>query len=235
MKSAGVSDIGLHRKKNEDQYFIDEEQGFFIVCDGMGGHKGGHVASRLAVETIREHLDPTGAEGMSGVLSQAVQAANRTINRIGNSDDSLREMGTTVTAANIRDNCLTVAHVGDSRLYHFHSGTLTQITHDHTLTEQMIADGVFTNGDLPASSYRHILTRAVGVEPEVRVDMYEQEIGEGDWILICSDGLTDMLTDDEIAAFMDRAAEPEVTARALLDGSLDKGGHDNVTVIVVGV
>ncbi|MEQ8199867.1 MAG: Stp1/IreP family PP2C-type Ser/Thr phosphatase [Syntrophomonadaceae bacterium] len=235
MKSAGLSDIGLHRKRNEDSYFIDEDQGIFIVCDGMGGHRGGDVASRLAVQTIREHLDLTGVEEMPPLLNQAVQAANITINRMGNADDSLREMGTTVTAAIIRDNHLTVAHVGDSSLYYFHTGTLSKITRDHTLAAQMKADGIFTNGDLPTNSYSHILTRAVGVEAEVSIDIYQQAISRGDWILICSDGLTDLVTDVEIAGLMVTATEPAITARALLDTALDKGGYDNITVIVVSI
>lgn len=235
MKSAGVSNIGLHRKRNEDSYYIDEAQGIFIICDGMGGHKGGDVASRLAVQTITDHLDLTGVRELAPILTQAVQAANRAIYRAGNADDSLREMGTTATAAIIRDECLTVAHVGDSSLYHFQAGVVTKITQDHTLAEQMKADGVFTNGDLPLSSYSHILTRAVGVEAEVNIDIYQHKINRGDWILLSSDGLTDLVTEDEIARFMATASEPESAARALVNAALDKGGHDNITVIVVCV
>jgi len=235
MKSAGVSNIGLHRKRNEDSYYIDEAQGIFIICDGMGGHKGGDVASRLAVQTIRDHLDLAGMEELAPVMTQAVQAANRAIYRAGNADDSLREMGTTATAAIIRDECLTVAHVGDSSLHHFHAGILTKITQDHTLAEQMKADGVLTNGDLPISSYSHILTRAVGVEPEVNIDLYQHKINRGDWILLSSDGLTDLVTEGEIAGFMATASEPESTALALVNAALEKGGHDNITVLVVCV
>jgi len=235
MKSAGVSNIGFHRKRNEDCYYIDEAQGIFIICDGMGGHRGGDVASRLAVHTIRDHLDLTGAEDLASVMTQAVRAANLAIYKAGNADEALREMGTTATAAIIRDGCLTVAHVGDSSLYHFHAGVLTKITKDHTLAEQMKADHIFTNGDLPISSYSHILTRAVGVEPEVNIDIYQHELSEGDWILLCSDGLTDLVTDGEIAGFMAAASEPESTALSLVNAALEKGGHDNITVIVVCV
>jgi len=235
MKSAGVSNIGLHRKRNEDSYYINEAQGIFIICDGMGGHKGGDVASRLAVQTIRDHLNLTGVEELAPVLTQAVQAANRAIYRAGNADDTLREMGTTVTAAIIRDECLTVAHVGDSSLYHFHAGILTKITQDHTLAELMKADGVLTNSDLPLSSYSHILTRAVGVEPEVNIDLHQYKINRGDWILLSSDGLTDLVTESELAGFMATASEPESTALALVNAALEKGGHDNITVLVVCV
>ncbi len=236
MKSAGMSNIGLHRKRNEDSYSINEDQGIFIVCDGMGGHKGGDVASRLAVQTIQDNLNLESGEQTVTVLHQAIQAANMAIYRMGNSVDELREMGTTATVAIIQDETeMTVAHVGDSSLYLFHSGALIKITRDHTLAEQMVADGVYSNGDLPAHSYSHILTRAVGVEPEVNVDIYQQEINRGDCILICSDGLTDLVTDDEIYTFMAMAKEPEIKARLLVDLALAKGGFDNVTVVVVTV
>lgn len=236
MKSAGISNIGLHRRRNEDSYSINEDHGIFIVCDGMGGHKGGDVASRLAVQTILDNLNFKPGEQVVTALHQAIQAANKAIYQMGSSVDELREMGTTATVAIIQDdNEMTVAHVGDSSLYLFHSGVLTKITRDHTLAEQMVADGVYTNGDPPTNSYSHILTRAVGVEPDVNVDIYQHEINRGDWILICSDGLTDLVTDDEIGTFMAMDNEPEMKARLLVDLALAKGGFDNVTVVVVTV
>lgn len=235
MKSAGISDIGLHRKRNEDSFFIDEDQGIFIVCDGMGGHKGGDVASQLAVQTIRDHLHFTQGEDIVPLLCQSVQAANTAINTMGGRVDALREMGTTATIAIIRDKEMTVAHVGDSSLYLFHAGILTRITRAHTLAEQMAADGFLSDGNRPNSGYSHILTRAVGIEPVINVDIYQLGIANGDQVLLCSDGLTDMMTDEQIGKVMAISGGPELKARLLVDAALANGGFDNVTVLVVSV
>ncbi len=235
MKSAGITDIGLHRKRNEDNYSIDEEQGIFIVCDGMGGHKGGDVASRMAVQIIKENLFFSTVDDIVPVLTNGVQKANREIYEKGNSDESLREMGTTATVAVILDTDLIVAHVGDSSLYHYHEGTLKKITRDHTLAEQMLGDGILKNEDLHTSSYNHILTRAVGVESNVAVDIFREQIGPGDWILICTDGLTDLVSDNEIASFLGSADSPEATARSLVNTAIANGGYDNITIVLISV
>ncbi len=235
MKSAVITDIGLHRKRNEDSFFISQEQGIFIVCDGMGGHKGGNVASSMAVQIIKDNLDFHVSDEMVPALRRAVQTANKTINEMGMADEALREMGTTVTAAVIQGDLLIVAHVGDSSLYLYHDSILKKITRDHTLSEQMLADGILTNDDLLTSSYNHILTRAVGVEPNVAVDIFQEQIQAGDWILVCTDGLTDLVTDEEITLFLRSANDPEATARILLDTALAKGGYDNITIMLISV
>lgn len=235
MKSAGITDIGLHRKRNEDNYFIDKEQGLFIVCDGMGGHKGGHVASSMAVQIIRENLFFDSIEEIVPVLGNVVQKANREINETGNSNEALREMGTTATIAVIRDKDLIVAHVGDSSLYLYSEGILKKITRDHTLAEQMLTDGILKNDDSLVHSYNHILTRAVGVESTVAVDIFREQIKPGDWILICTDGLTDLVSDSEIASFLKSANDPEATARSLVDTAITKGGYDNITIVLISI
>jgi len=235
MKVAGVTDIGLHRKRNEDHYFIDTDRGIFLVCDGMGGHKGGDVASQMAVETLRQNLQWGAADDIVPSLRKAVKMANQAIYAKGQSDESLYEMGTTLTSAVIYDGSLVVGHVGDSSLFLYKEGKLRKITRDHTLAEQLLTDGLLKQEDIQSNVYNHVLTRAVGVEKQVEVDIYQQEVSQGDWILLCTDGLTDLVTDSEISEFLGSAHDPQETARALVDFALVKGGYDNITIVLLSV
>ncbi len=235
MKVAGVTDIGLHRKRNEDQYYIDADRGIFLVCDGMGGHKGGNVASQMAVETMRQNLYWDGTDDIVPRLLNAVKLANKAIYDKGQSDEALYEMGTTLTAAVIINGSLVIAHVGDSSLFLYQEGELRKITRDHTLAEQMLYDGLLMQEDIQANVYNHVLTRAVGVENQVEVDIYQQEVAKGDWILLTTDGLTDLVTDREISEYLGSASDPQATARALVDLALGKGGYDNITIVLLSV
>ena len=236
MKVAAITDIGLHRKRNEDCYFINEERSFFIVCDGMGGHKGGDVASRLAVQTMQKHLSFTISAEIIPNLRKAVKMVNEAIYTKGRSDESLFEMGTTLTAAVIRNGNMVVAHVGDSSLFLYKKdGRLKKVTRDHTLAEQMLTDGLLKKEEQPANAYNHVLTRAVGVESQVEVDIFQEEIMAGDWILICTDGLTDLVSENEIYEKLKSAQEPQATAQALLDLAMNKGGYDNITIVLLSV
>ncbi|MFA7078353.1 MAG: Stp1/IreP family PP2C-type Ser/Thr phosphatase [Syntrophomonas sp.] len=236
MKVAAITDIGLRRKRNEDYYCINEELSFFIVCDGMGGHKGGNVASRLAVETMQKYLSFTTFAEIIPSLRNAVQMANEAVYAQGRSDESLFEMGTTLTAAVIENGNMLVAHVGDSSLFHYKKdGRLKKITRDHTLAEQMLTDGLLKNENQQTNVYNHVLTRAVGVESKVEVDIYQEEITVGDWVLICTDGLTDLVSENEIYEHLKSAREPQATAQALLDLAMGKGGYDNITIVLLSV
>ncbi len=235
MKAAGVTDIGLYRKRNEDHYYIDTDKGIFLVCDGMGGHKGGDVASQMAVETVRQSLNWEGPDDLVPSLIKTVQLANEVIYNKGQTDESLHEMGTTLTTAVILDQNMTIAHVGDSSLFHYRAGILKKITRDHTLAEQMRADGLLKQEDLKSNVYNHVLTRAVGVEDHVEIDIYHQELAEGDWILLSTDGLTDLVKENEICAYLDSAHDPQATARALVELALSKGGYDNITIVLLSV
>ena len=235
MKVAGVTDIGLHRKRNEDHYFIDTDRGVFLVCDGMGGHKGGDVASQMAVETLRQNLWWSTADDIVPGLRNAVKLTNKAIYDKGRSDESLYEMGTTLTVAVIHDGSLVVAHVGDSSLFHYKEGKLRKITRDHTLAEQMLTDGLLKPEDIQSNVYNHVLTRAVGVENHVEVDIYQQDVGQGDWILLCTDGLTDLVTDSEISEFLGSAHDAQETAQELVNLALGKGGYDNITIVLLSV
>ncbi|PKM77743.1 MAG: serine/threonine-protein phosphatase [Firmicutes bacterium HGW-Firmicutes-15] len=235
MRVAGISDIGLHRKRNEDHFFIDQDKRIFVVCDGMGGHKGGDVASLLAVETIQENLVFTVAEEIIPALQSAVRMANRIIWEKGKNDDTLNEMGTTLTAAVIYDGNIVVAHVGDSSLYLYKENQLIKVTRNHTLAEQMFSDGLLKKEDMRSNVYNHVLTRAVGVENQVQVDIYQEEVQAGDWVLMCTDGLTDLVEDEKIYEILRGADDPEIVAKELLELALSKGGYDNITIVLLCV
>jgi len=235
MRVFGLTDIGLHRKRNEDRFFIDKVKNVFAVCDGMGGHKGGDVASKLAVESIRDNVEFSTATEMVPALLSAVTRANQMIWGKGKADDDLHEMGTTLTAAAICEGTMVVAHVGDSSLFLFRDDELIKITKDHTLAEQMYCDGLLKKEDMRTNVYNHVLTRAVGVESKVEVDIYEEEVQPGDRVLICTDGLTDMVEDEDIYEHLATVDDPQDTAQKLLNLALSRGGLDNVTIVLLCV
>lgn len=235
MKVAAITDLGLHRKRNEDRYWIDMERGIFIVCDGMGGHRGGDVAAKLTIETMQQTLVSIDYEKLVPVLLASIEKANQAVYQKGRSDPDLFEMGTTITAAVIQDGHLTVAHVGDSSLFRFRQGQIGKITRDHTLAEKLRQEGLVKAGDAEVSQYKHVLTRAVGVDPQVDIDLIQVEVLSGDWILLCTDGLTDMITDQEIAQEIRGGLEPQDLARKLVDQALQRGGFDNITVVLISI
>jgi protein phosphatase len=176
-----------------------------------------------------------GSDDIVPGLLGAVKEANRAVYEKGQSDESLYEMGTTLTAAVIYDGSLVIAHVGDSSLFLYQEGKLRKITRDHTLAEQMLSDGLLMQEDMKSNGYNHVLTRAVGVESQVEVDIYQLEVTKGDWILLSTDGLTDLVTDKEICEYLESADDPQDTAQALVDLALRKGGYDNITIVLLSV
>ena len=239
MDTAYISDIGLFRKNNEDHYLVMDEYGLFAVCDGMGGHKGGDVASKMAVDCLHEYMLNLAADSLSqnpiSVLNAAIQKANHLIWLQAQGNLELHEMGTTITAAMIRKKQLAVANVGDSSLYVFRNGKLNKITRDHTLAEKMVADGLLKNEDKKSSGYNHILTRALGIQEEVVIDNFEHQLYRGDLVLLCSDGLTDMLDDNEIQTLLNQEENVQKSLDTLLDTALTKGGYDNITIILLRI
>jgi len=239
MDTAYISDIGLFRKNNEDHYLVMDEYGLFAVCDGMGGHKGGDVASKLAVDCLQEYMLNLAADSLSqnpiSVLNAAIQKANHLIWLQAQGNLELHEMGTTITAAMIRKKQLAVANVGDSSLYVFRNGKLNKITRDHTLAEKMVTDGLLKNEDKKSSGYNHILTRALGIQEEVVIDNFEHQLYRGDLVLLCSDGLTDMLDDNEIETILNQEENLHKSLNTLLDTALTKGGYDNITIILLRI
>lgn len=236
MEVVGLSDLGLKRRKNEDAYLINESWGLYVICDGMGGHRGGDVASQLAIKTINDCFEKDLLEKNISLLNHSIQQANNIIWEQGNINPEWHEMGTTVTAALINGLKLEIAHVGDSGCYLFRAAEINRINRDHTLAQEMVDQGIIKTSEKRLSSYNHILTRALGVERQVLVDNYELELSEGDLLLLCSDGLSDMLEENEIlnivAGFED---DLNKTASMLLQQALERGGFDNITLILIRI
>jgi len=235
LRSGSASDVGRVRTVNQDLPL--ERPNLFAVADGMGGHAGGEVAARVAVETLASSFDrlPT-VEG----LREAFSEANAAIWRESQSNAELRGMGTTLTAMALAGGAeghdvLALANVGDSRAYVFSGGTLTQVTDDHSLAEERMRHGEMTEAEAAVHPQRHILTRALGVGPEVEVDMWELRLHADDRVLLCSDGLSNELGLEEMAQLLAEVADPLEAAQRLVDVANEHGGADNITVVVVDV
>lgn len=232
MQVVGLSDIGLIRKRNEDSYFINEENGIFIVCDGMGGHKGGDIASSMAIQTIVTELNKYSDITLE-LLNKVIKKANYNIWLEGHSNPDLYEMGTTIILAKITDMHLKLCHVGDSRAYLIRENEIIRLTNDHTLAAQMAENGVINNDK---KSYNHILTRALGISEDIEIDNISHELYENDIILLCSDGLTDMLSDIEIMTIItDNISELQVISQNLIKEAVKNGGSDNITLILIQI
>lgn len=235
MKVVGISDTGLVRENNEDAFLIDEDRGFFLVCDGMGGHRGGEVASQMAVEAISQRMEGFTSANAQQQLVQSIDKANRAILKAGLANEDLFEMGTTVTAVLVRDGHFTVANVGDSGVFLIRSGSIRKVTRDHTLAEEMLSNGVLKPEEMRDNAYNHILTRALGINEDIEIDLFDEEILSGDIVLMCSDGLTDMLTPEEILTIVQAHSQDlEYAAQQLLREALAKGGFDNITIVLIG-
>jgi serine/threonine protein phosphatase PrpC len=226
--SAGVAtDIGRVRDGNEDSYL--SEPPLFAVADGMGGHKGGEVASQLALDTLEAGFHAERA------LAQQVRAANAAVFDRSRVDTSVEGMGTTLTAVVLRDMVATFAHVGDSRAYLLRAGDLRQVTEDHTLVHRMVKSGEISEAEAEVHPHRSVLTRALGTDPDVDVDEFTVTMTDGDRLLLCSDGLTGMVTEEQIAAILGAAPEPQDAADRLVRAANRAGGVDNITVVVLDV
>jgi PPM family protein phosphatase len=246
--SGGVTDVGRVRTNNEDSFRILEPQKLFILSDGMGGEAHGEVASALAVETIanyclepKEDSDvtlvgvPQGVSAATRRLQTAVNQANFKIYDSAQKNPDQRGMGATLTAAWLNGNRLSIAHVGDSRAYLLRGGALQQLTSDHSLVAEQVRRGLLTPQQAEESEMQSVLLRALGAHPEVEVDVDETEIIPRDILLLCSDGLTRMVTEPEIAGTLQAETDPTSAAQKLVDLANERGGLDNVTVIVAKV
>ena len=226
------TDVGRRREVNEDSYLVHEP--LFVVADGMGGHVAGDIASSTAIDTIKEQSSSARAEDPN-TLAALVLAANSRIWEKAEGDSTLRGMGTTCTLLMLESSQAQLAHVGDSRAYLLRGGTLTQITEDHTLVGRMVKEGRLSADDAERHPQRSIVTRALGVDSEVEVDLLTVDVVEGDRILICSDGLSSMIDFDTIASLLNQEADPQVAAERLVDAANEAGGEDNITVVIVDI
>jgi len=227
----GKTDKGLVRKENEDAFCIEEDLGLLAVADGMGGHASGEVASKMAIEILKESLGKEG-QPLPGRLSSGVRLANRTIYDAAQSQSQLNGMGTTLTALQLEGNRLSIAHVGDSRAYLIRGGVIEQITDDHTIISEQVARGMMTKEEAARSDMRNILSRALGIASEVDVDVEELTVSEGDQFVVCSDGLSELISEDEILSEVQSTKRPDLACNELVNLANQRGGEDNVTVIV---
>ncbi len=248
LRVGAATDVGRVRKQNEDAFALAAEQGLLIVCDGMGGTAFGEVASQLAVSTIMGQLNgsqnppaPQTVEEAGGYLprtvrlAQAVRQANQAIFREAQKDQAKAEMGTTVVAAWVAADIASVAHVGDSRAYLWRKDHLEALTRDHSFVEEQVKAGVLDRARSLQSQQQNILLRALGREPAVDVDVSEVPVQPGDFLLLCSDGLTRMVPEAAMSDTIAKLRDPEAICRSLVDAANSNGGADNVTVVVAEI
>lgn len=224
------SDVGRVRDHNEDSYLAQSP--LFAVCDGMGGHAAGEVASSIAVETIAK-MAPSEADPAH--LARAVEAANAAVIEAAANGLGKAGMGCTATCAYIHDTTLAIAHVGDSRAYLLHDGALIRVTHDHSFVEELVDAGEITADEARVHPNRSVITRALGSDPAMYADHFSLTIEEGDRLILCSDGLSSMIPDNEIEHIATQSPTAQICTDNLVDAALTAGGHDNVSVVVVDV
>jgi protein phosphatase len=225
-----ATDKGQLRANNEDAFLVDDAHGVFAVADGMGGHQGGEIASRTAIEALRaEHARGTG-------IDAAIVSANRAVIARAAGHADLEGMGTTMTAAAAAEGRrFVIGHVGDSRAYLLHEGSLRRITEDHSLVEEMVRDGRLTPEQAEAHPQRAIVTRALGLDEDVDVDVYRVDVEPGDRMVLCSDGLTVMVRERDVERIGRTEPDPQRAAELLVAAANEAGGEDNITVVVVDV
>ena len=239
MQASGASDPGRVREQNQDVFALREELGLVVLADGMGGARAGGVAAEIAVEAALEHLVAAQKRGplTPPQLSAAVKLANERVVGMASAISSYRGMGTTLVVFTASESQGLVAHVGDSRMYRFRAGAFTQVTRDHSLVQEWVDTGVIAPEEARNAPNRNIVTRAIGAKPTVDPEVTEVEVAKDDVLLLCSDGLSGMLTDEQIEWHLAAAAKaPEwdlaATAADLVDAANRAGGMDNVTVVL---
>lgn len=230
------SDQGKVRTSNEDSYAASAKHRLFLVADGMGGHAAGEVASQIAASTMEEivALRSSSESNPQEVLRLAAEEANSRIYEAARIKREFAGMGSTLTALSFRDNHFYIVHVGDSRAYLLRDGALEQLTRDHSLVWHLLESGVLRKEELSSHPQKNLITRSIGPHPNVEVDLERGEAREGDIFLICSDGLTDAVTDENIRGILSHTDEtPQEIGNRLVDMANERGGPDNVTVVVV--
>ena len=242
----GLTDVGQVRPHNEDSILLEPALNLYAVADGMGGHKGGEFASRICLDTMRDYLlmaakgqaslvgesDATHSEA-ANLLGSAVRFANRAVFEAAFSKPEWRGMGTTIVALTVADNKVSIAHVGDSRAYLLRGGQFKQLTQDHSWIEEQVRAGLMSRDEALFAKGRNVLTRAIGQEDPVLVDLDELELQAGDRLLLCSDGLFGMVADEEIAALIGTSGNSEAVCRELVACANGRGGRDNISVILL--
>jgi len=248
IKSFGLTDVGLLRTHNEDCFDTDDHHRIYIVADGMGGHNHGEVASQIAVDSIHEFItqardhDSTlplsydsGLHQHSNQLKRSIQVAHDQVLSAIRKDGSLLGMGTTVVGAMVKGDVLAIAHVGDSRGYRLRNGHLELLTQDHTWVNEQVVAGYLSEDQAKTHPLKNVVTRALGGDSEIVVDVLETRIEHGDLLLLCSDGLTTMLSDQEIHAHLSADSSIQAIGQRLIKEANARGGFDNITVVLFEV
>lgn len=249
IRSVGLSDVGKVREHNEDTIGVDADIGLMVLADGMGGYNAGEVASGIAVKTImslvkeafeRQDMSvpdsETGLSRPSIVLRDAITRANKIIHQTAKTQPNCEGMGTTVVACLFSDNRVSVAHVGDSRMYRLRGNRYEQMTLDHSLLQELVDRGFYSQAEAQRASNKNYVTRALGVEATVDVEIHEYPVNKGDYYLLCSDGMSDMVEDEDahltISTF---GANLETIAKQLIQLSNDNGGRDNISIVLAHI
>lgn len=249
LQIVSITDPGRVRGHNEDCVESRPELGIVVLADGMGGYNAGEVASGMATSLIAagltsawkkdvlSRLDRDGSMALSrNILQAQVRLANTAIYEAAQKDPHCAGMGTTLVACLFYDNFLTVGHIGDSRLYRMRNDALEQVTRDHSLLQEQIDSGLITKEDARSSHNKNLVTRALGIDPDVETEIHTYDVQEGDIFLLCSDGLNDMIEDDEIQmTLIALRSNLDLTAQQLVQAANDAGGRDNVSVMLVRV
>lgn len=238
MKIIGNSDMGKVRSENQDAFWFDQPEpnvAYAVVCDGMGGARGGQQASALAKQTVREHFKTQPKIGkIDTFINQIVQASNQNVYRASVENEELIGMGTTMVIACLLQDKAYIANVGDSRAYHITNGSIHQITKDHSAVQELVDSGHLTERQAKIHPNKNIITRAIGIEDEVEFDLFEVAVSQGDIIILCSDGLTNHVDENEIQ-FEASGGDFEDLTKRLIDLANSRGGTDNVTVIAIQI
>jgi PPM family protein phosphatase len=249
IRCVGMTDTGKVREHNEDTIASDGDIGLLVLADGMGGYNAGEVASGIAVKTvlnlIREQVEredltvldrDTGLSRPSIILRDAIHRANKIIYQTARSQPQCEGMGTTIVAALFFDNKVSIAHVGDSRLYRLRSDRFEQVTMDHSLLQELVDRGFYSAEEAQRAANKNYVTRALGVEPNVEVELQEAAVQKGDVYVLCSDGLSDMVEDDDIHLTISTfSANLDTVAKQLIQLANDNGGRDNVSAVMAQV
>jgi len=232
LRSAGMSDVGRRRERNEDAWFVGDH--VFAVADGLGGHKAGEVASTVAVEPLAA-LDGHGSRRAAAGVADAVRQGNRAVFEQSQEDEDLTGMSTTMTAVAVHEGIAHIAHVGDSRCYLLRDGEISQLSRDHTLVARMVAEGKLSPEQAEAHPQRSILTRALGADPDVDVEETNVALAAADRLLLCSDGLSGVLAPSEIRTIATQGTDLDRICARLIEEANERGGPDNITVVLVDV
>lgn len=238
--AAGQTDIGKKRKANQDSFRMDEENTFYIVADGMGGHAGGELASKITVDTIAEYLvhdkEATSSQTPQDLIIGAIHRANAAVYSQAQENPKLRGMGTTVLVLYFEKDMMYIGHVGDSRVYFVRGNEIWQLTRDHSLVNEKFKAGIITRDQMRSDKSKNVITRSVGFESSVLADIYQKQIQPGDFYLACSDGLSGMLEDQQILEILKSklAATRDLSkaVKSLIEEANANGGDDNITLVI---